>query len=111
MGYARARRRADMRDLEVAVDVAAIAGSHDPHDELAVLDRIYDAVVPDPEPPPGVVPLERLDVKGRRIPGVHRFLELSEAVEDPQSVGARNLQHAPLGVQGESCDVPHGDQA
>src|SRR2546425_978429 len=97
--------------LQAAIDIAAIADGHDPHDQLTVLDRIHDAIVPNPETPPRAVPLEGFDVERRRVVFVQRLLEFGEAIEDPESIGAGDLEHAALSMRGEARDVAHRDQA
>jgi hypothetical protein len=68
---------------EAAMYLPAIADGENPHDQLTILDRVDDAVVPDSQPPPRVVALKGLDVEGRGITGLHRLLKLGKAMEDP----------------------------
>lgn len=103
----RACPRGPERELQVAVDLAAVCDGQRPQDELTVFDGVHGAVVADSQPPPGRVHLEGFDVKGCGISLVQRLLELGETEEDAERVLTRNLQQVPLCARSEPHDVSH----
>jgi hypothetical protein len=80
-------RRPDL--LNVAIDLATIANGQDPHDQLSVLDGVDDAVVADPQPPTGTVPLEGLDVERRDTPASIAFWSSAGGTESAGPPGVK----------------------